>query len=590
MGLLGILSLIQIGVIPGLLITAQIKSLSPYDRTLLVLPLSCIANYFLVVSLTILGAYTQTALIFVLMVEIFALIFYANRNLLRNSYAIDLRALVGKEKVQNNTIRWIAISLLFFFTILIFKQIGTVFTGADVVVNWNRWAIDWFNGISPRSTSHYPQMLPVLYSITYQFIGTAEVELFAKLVPVFFTIMLMLTFLRMASLHTKNNTLYLLALILFWTMFSRMESSQSAFSGYADIPLAYFVLVAIFIFSLARADLDQINSGRSLGDTGQNKSNAGYFVLSVVIIAGGALTKHSALFLAAVMPVAWYFHFRNTTTLRQILIAYLLMLVIAGHWFIYKQIQIYSGADSSNLQYLSEIVSLPWYAKLWNGIAMVSSKISWLWIPIFVAGLFTPLGRAHAAWIFIPFFILWAIFASYDYRNLILALPSLAFILASGMYKLHEYFNKTQAGSRIYRGTAKAVLLLLFTASIYILGTPKISSDLIAFNNSAKRAIGVPEFNAQLYAFFMANPEPARIASTYYALSHLPGLKDRDLPASCNDLELLADNHAARYLIVEAHCPAEVSATLASKYKKRLEGKNLIFYEVVAKHEAQGSL
>lgn len=579
MGLLGILSLLQIGIIPGVLITAKIKSLTPQDRTLLVLPLSCIANYFLVVILTVSGAYNQTALILILMAEVAVLMLYAKRKLLQERYAIDLGALIDREKKQSNIIRWLVILLLLFYTLLTFKQIGTVFTDADVVVSWNNWAIDWYNGISPRNTYHYPQLIPALYSMTYQFMGSSEVELFAKLVPAFFPVMMMLTFLRMASLNKQNSTIYLLALILFSLSFSRMMGSSSAFNGYADYPLAYFVLVAIFIFNLARV----------APYTERTKSNAIFLVLCAVVIGGGAITKHSALYLAAIMPIAWYFHFRQTATIRQIIMAYLVLLVIAGHWFIYKQLQIYSGADSSNLQYLSEIVALPWYAKLWHGVAMVSSKISWLWIPLFIAGLLTPLGRAHAVWIFVPFFLLWSIFASYDYRNLILALPSLAFILASGMIKLHEHFTKSNMSARVYSGIAKTVLLLLLSVILYMLATPKIATDLIALNKTAKRATGVPEFNEQLYAFFEVHPEPEKIASTYYALSYLPDLKERDMPVSCNDLERLADNHAVRYLIAEAHCPEDILSRLASKYKKLLEGRDLTFYEVLPNNMLKGS-
>lgn len=578
MGLLGILSLLQISIIPGILITAQIRTLTPQDRTLLVLPLSCIANYFLVIMLTVLGNYKQTTLIAVLIVEAAFLILYANRKLLQGSYAVDFSALLGRDK--NTVIRWLVILLLFFVTILTFKQIGTVFTDGDAVLSWNMWAIDWFNGISPRNTHHYPQLIPALYSLTYQFIGSVEVELFAKLVAAFFPLMMMLTFLRMASLQKQNGTLNLLMMILFWFAFSRMMGSNSAFNGYTDLPLAYFVLVAIYIFNLASVEPYSV----------QIKSNTILLILCAVVIAGGAITKHSALFLAAIMPIAWYFHFRNATTLRQIVIAYLVMLLIAGHWFVYKQMQIYTGADSSNLQILSGIVALPWYAKLWHGVVMVSSKISWLWIPLFIAGLYTPSGRAHAVWIFIPFFLLWSVFASYDYRNLILALPSLAFILASGMLKLHEYFNKSDRSARVYRGIARTALLSLLALIVYMLATPKIATDLIVLNKSAKRSVGVPEFNERLYAFFDVNPGPAKIASTYYGLSHLPGLKDRALPMSCAELELLADKHAVRYLITDAHCSDEASARLASKHKKWFEHRDLIFYEVPANNMSKGSL
>ena len=579
MGLLGILSLLQIGIIPGVLITAQLKLFAPQDRTLLVLPLSCIANYFLVIILTLLGVYNQIALLIILFIEVIALLLYAKSKMLQGKYAVDYGVLFDCDIQQNGVIRWLVILLVFFYTVLTFKQIGTVFTGADAVVSWNKWAIDWFNGISPRDTFYYPQLLPALYSLTYQFMGSVAVELFAKLVAAFFPIMLLLTFLRVASLHKNNSSLYLLGMLMFWFAFSRMIGSSSAFNGYADLPLAYFVLVSIYIFNLAWVGVR----------TNQTNSNFNLLLLCAVVIAGGAITKHSALYLAAIMPLVWYFHFRDRVNLRQIVIAYIVMLLVAGHWFIYKQSQIYMGADSSNLQALSEIVVMPWYAKLWHGVTMISSKISWLWIPLLIAGVLTPLGRAHAVWIFVPYFLLWALFASYDYRNLILALPSFSYILASGMMKLHEYFHRTALSARIYRGVSIAAVFSLVAVILFMLSSPKIGTELVALQNTAKRATGVPEFNEQLYAFFEVHTEPAKIASTYYALGYLPGLKERDMPVSCNDLERLADNHAVRYLIAEAHCPQDILYRLSTKYKKRLEGRDLIFYEVVSNNLTKGS-
>jgi len=570
MGLLGILSLLQIWIIPGILITAQFKRLSQYDRTLLVLPFSCLANYFLVITLTLSSIYNQTSLIVILIAEVVVLLMYAHNKMLQGRYGIDLSVLVGSEKNQNSIIRWSVILLIFFFSMLTMKQVGTVFTYADVLVGWNRFAIDWFHGILPKNTYHYPQLLASLYSLTYQFVGSNEIQLFAKLVPAVFPLMIMLTFLRVASLNKQNSTLYLLALILFWFIFSRMMGSTSAFSGYADVPLVYFVVVTMYIFTLARI----------APELEQPKLNLFFLVLCAVVVAGASITKHSGLYIAAIMPMAWYFYFRNATNLRQIVTAYLVILVIAGSWFIYKQTQIYLGGDVSIMQETIEVVDLPWSEKPWHGLVMISSKLSWLWVPLFIAGLFTPLGRAHAIWIFIPFTLLWALFVSYDYRNLIIALPSLAFILASGMMKLHGYFNKTSLSTRIYRGVAKSVLLIFLATIIYMLSSQKLTTELIAINQAAKHGIGEREFNERLYTFFQLHPEPAMIASRYYGLSYLPELKERDLPASCSELELFADNHIARYLIVEAHCPELVLAKLSSKYKKLLEGKDLIFYEV----------
>jgi len=580
MGLLGIFSLIQIGLIPGLLITAPIKTLSRYDRALLVLPMSCIINYFLVVTLVFLGSYNQPTVLAIFLAEITALLLYSKNGFLKEKYAFDISVLNGSGNNISTIVRLLVISILIFYSVLTIKELGTVFTDSDVVVSWNKWAIDWYNGISPRNTFHYPQLIPTLYSLTYQFIGNTEVELFAKQVPALFPLMMLLTFLRISSIHKNNGTKYLLALVLFWFAFSRMMGSSSAFNGYADLPLGYFVLLAIYIFDLAH----------ETPSSGQANSNFMYLLLCSIVIAGGAITKHSALYLATILPIAWYLHFRKETSIRQIMIAYMVILLVAGHWFIYKQIQIYSGADNSNLQYLSELVALPWYAKLWHGITMISSKISWLWIPLLFAGVLTPMGRAHAVWIFIPYFVLWALFASYDYRNLILALPSLGYIMASGMVTIHQYFNESEKRSKVYRGASIMVGFALIAVILVMLSTPKIGTDLEVLQTIAKRATGEPKFNEQLYAFFEFHPEPAMIASTYYALSHLPVLKERDLPASCNELEQLANNNAVKFVIVGSHCSEVVSAKIASKYKKWFEGKDVIFYEVYPNNLVNNSL
>jgi len=591
MGLLGILSLIQIGFLPGILISLSIPHLDRQDRFLLALPLSCVVNYFLVLSLTLIGLYNQFALLAILAIEatLLALFLHRRKTTLKPEAQplLDLEPLFPRDGSKFGTVRILFVAMALAYIFQTWKQVGTVFTDGDVVQLWNRWAIDWFNGVFPRQTQFYPQLLPALYSMTYQFIGTTQVQFFAKMVPAFFPLMALAIFIRLANLLKEDAPAILLAAVFLVITFMRMMGSGFPFNGYADFPLAYFSLVVCYGFCLLHRRAQQF--GAPLKDS---------LLFWCAALAGGmVLVKHSGGYLALLFPVAWYYYIgrQENTRAAALKLATLcaLIFIIVGHWYIYKLTQIVQGTDASNLVQYGQAIDLlaradlPWHAKLIRGVEMISRKISWAWLLLFGFGITHILGRALALWIFLPFFTLWALFASYDYRNLSLALPALSVILALGTVKIYALATKNHRAARFLKPATYLVLASIMVAASVKYTSTEISEKLVQDSLYAQRKIQSPELNELLYAHFRYRPEPGKVATNYYALGFLPGIEDRYVKTGCSALETAYHDLAVRYILISVShwCPQTVldkleAASRTGIYKKLFAYREHVFYEI----------
>ncbi len=584
MALLGLLALIQVGFLPGILISLSIPRLERQDRFLLALPLSCVVNYFLVVGLTFTGFYTQTVVLWIAALEAALLAAILHRR--RRAPESGVRPLLDLEPVfPRDGSKLGAIRILFVVTVLAWvfqtlRQIGTVFIDGDVVQLWNVWAVQWFNGEFPSHTNHYPQLLPALYSMTYKFMDNPEVQFFAKFFAAFFPLMALAVYLRLAALMKEYAPAILLAAVFLVIIFTRTMGSGFAFNGYTDFPLAYFSLILCYVFCLLFRRAQE--PGTPLRDP---------LLLWGAVLAGGTiLLKHSGGYLAVLLPCAWYYYIgRRETNIRAVMLrlvlVFAIVFVVPAHWYIYKQAQIAVGTDSSNLAYLAQIVDLPWYAKLIRGVEMISRKISWIWVVLFGFGVTHALGRALALWIFVPFFMLWALFVSYDYRNLSLALPALSVILALGALKIHVLITTSQRMSRYVRPAAYLVLGAIAIAIAVKLTSREISEKLVEDSLRARRLIGIPEVNDRLYAHFRYRPEPGKVASTYFVIGYLPGIEDRYLKADCDGLEAAVQDPTVRYLMVSDWCPQGIRDSIAAgvtagKYREIFSLREQAFHEI----------
>lgn len=428
MALLGLLSLLQIWFIPGYLFLYRMPHISRLDKLLLAVPLSATINFFLVYALVLLHAYTQQAVIAIFAAEVVTLLFFVWQSSKRiDSTQQHYQPRVGINIDFTNTI--FAVFVLI-YAAQVFNQIGTVFVQGDAVSSWNPWAISWFKGTIPTGIAWYPQLLPTLYSLTYQFMAESRIELFAKLAASIYPLVVFAIVARMAVFLPNERKKILWGGIIFFLLVRRLWGGESAVNGYADFPLAFFCISILYVFVLKLTD----RSRNAVSDS---------IILAVVMVGiaiGAGLMKQSGVFLAMLIPFVWLAYCRNgknfSTHLQESVLIGVAIALISATWYMYQYWRIANGMDQSNLQMLSSIVQLPWYASIVFGFKSITYKLSWLWVLLFMASLVHARVRYLALFVALPFFLLWAAFVPYDYRNLAAVFPVLAITLAYGWAEL----------------------------------------------------------------------------------------------------------------------------------------------------------
>lgn len=589
MALLGLLSLAQIWFIPGYLLLYRTREISLLDKVLLAFPLSAVVNFFLVYVLVLLNAYTQQAVLLVFGIEVIALTFISWKRLKESA--------AGAQRVvrENIGFKFDLTNVVFAVFILVyasqfFNQLGSVFTQGDVVSSWNLWAVSWFNGVIPHGVAWYPQLLPTLYSLTYQFIADNRVELFAKIAVSFYPLVALGIFARMASLLPSERKKILWSAIIFFLLVRRLWGGESTINGYADFPLAFFCIAVMYVFVLKATEPSRGIPSAS-------------FTLAVVMIGvaiGAGLMKQSGIFLGMYIPFIWLAYCRNSQNLsahvkHSAAIGVAVALACAT-WYLYQYWRISTGDEQSNLNMISNIVHLPWYESIAFGFKSITYKLSWLWIVLFLAALAHRDVRYLALCLVAPFFLLWAAFVPYDYRNLAAVFPLLALTLAYGWAEL------AQIAGRVFPARTAQIIgrsLIFFGVAVfgYALSNPKINDELLKLSNSAKSQIGDPEINSRLLAYFEFYPAPALVASPYQEMRHIPDIGERLAPFSCgadNGKQLSAmdailselTNPAIHYVLVQPWCDARVLDYFASqpdKYHALFKRNGAVFYSIISR-------
>ena len=117
-------------------------------------------------------------------------------------------------------------------------ELGQIFQQWDAVVSWNRWAVDWAAGRLPFATSIYPQLLPTNISLSYLFLQSSDVWIFAKSFQFLFCLLLLLATLDMARIEGRFG--YVPAVAITYGLLVAILRFRMLSSGYADVPLAFF--------------------------------------------------------------------------------------------------------------------------------------------------------------------------------------------------------------------------------------------------------------------------------------------------------------------------------------------------------------
>ena len=241
-------------------------------------------------------------------------------------------------------VHWVIIGLMgltFWWVLAIVYNFIThfyIFTSWDTVVSWNRWALDWFHNILPTRTWHYPQLVPSNWASFYVFLGE-PLQFFPRMIMPFFFLGILVALLDVG--FCKRSIGYFLgvittALFIFHAKWVGIEL--------LDIPVAFMSFLPAYCLLLAQENKNASDLKK-------------HVLLGSIFCASAAVTKQAGFFIFLMYPLLVYLLIINGGVLIMSLKKALLWLIwhvalfaaIAGSFYIYKEIQIYRGFDSSEV-------------------------------------------------------------------------------------------------------------------------------------------------------------------------------------------------------------------------------------------------
>ena len=350
MALLGVLAILQIVFLPGYLLVKALRLRGGILAMLvLAFALSLVANHVLVAGLVVLGIYRPAIVYAVFAAETAALLWIATPILADRARSM----LAGFETATSSASSaarpcgaccWLpqwSSSLDLLWSGM--AQIGQIFQQWDAVVSWNRWAIDWAANRLPDFTSLYPQLLPTNISLTYVFMQTSEVWIFAKAFQFLFCLMLLLAMLDAA--RATGNFGFVPGVLITYGLLVAVLRFRMISSGYADMPLAFFSFAAVYALLLAK---------HAEGAEMRRR----YVMVGAVLAAGAALAKQTGLYIAAVYPLlAWLLVLRRGDRGQRSADGISACGSAAGRlahggagraWYLYKFAEFHAARDSNN--------------------------------------------------------------------------------------------------------------------------------------------------------------------------------------------------------------------------------------------------
>jgi hypothetical protein len=587
---LGVLALLQILFLPGLLISRWVRLGGGFlQKTIQIVGISFIVNFVLVFLFTALHIYIQPVMLILLVGEIGVLLF-VYRGVLKvpvshglsqtwDKIAGAIIKVLHPEDPQNNSnsiyqlFRRFALLIAFFFAVtaiihmgrIIISNVPSVFNTYDAIVSWNRWGTNWASNVIPSGTEDYPQLGPVMFSLTYVFLGSVEVQFFAKaLMPIFlFLVMLMFFDLGME----KPSFGILLGVEIVYLVVKHFVGEYIT-DGYMDIPLAFFAFLSIYILLKSRQEKN-------------DKQKVLVVLLGFIFAGGAALTKQAGIYILVVYPFLavaihgwekikkWFREYRWV-----VLAGLVILIIVVVPWYGFKAIQIHSGSETSHLMIPVENTSskfgtLSIMDKISSGLLSTGKYALGFLVLIPALFIIDPAIRWIIILIVFPFTILWAGYASYDVRNVTLVWPFYSLAIAVSLEAYLERFFKL--GERVFgnhrlRWWGVAILIVVALA---VISTAVPSNILIQKQVSLQKQILNPELNQQLYDYFEANPSQGKIL-TNYPIGFLPGFEGRDTRFGFNnlpDFEWALDQGNIGFLLVPNYAVDEVRARIKNGVK-----------------------
>ncbi|MFC1894318.1 hypothetical protein ACFLYH_00025 [Candidatus Dependentiae bacterium] len=537
MFLLGVLSLIQIAFLPGFLLLRLFKlKLSLFITLIFSFALSLISNYVSIFFLTALGFYNRSVVYFTFCIELAFLLFLyflEIKNLLNinifsaigneiKSLFDDLNVIYKQKYSKYYYFYWIVIvfsllSILWVFTFVLGNIVNlTTFIRCDSVVLWSKWSRDWFAGIFPKLTWHYPQLITANWSLAYKFLAE-ELQYFPKIImPLFSTYLLILMF----HLGICKKQLGYFVGVIATTLFLRHAFGGMIQSALIDLPLTFMSFLSIYCL-LRSQDLSNYLEIKK------------YLILGMIFVCGAAVTKQMGLFVVCLYPLLTYLlvlrkkegFFNSKQIFKLGFYFFIFGLIITAPFYLYKEWQIFHGFDSSEF---SAIAIDQYQGKSLLGRFIYSTKIflsynvfflnvvkeyylhftvgailGLVYATMLFFSLFDPSYRVLFFLIFLPYAALWSLFCCYDMRNLAMAVPFYGLGLGIGLEKF-LFFRDSYFYQRIKNFILNFklyILLFLFLISLIFINFYYPITILLQRQRELSLQIFKPNLNAKLFKF-----------------------------------------------------------------------------------------
>jgi hypothetical protein len=548
------LSLLQIGFLPGFLVLRCLRLKTQLVQAVIVsFGLSLVINHFLVEGLTVFHLCTSTAFYVIFATEIAAL-FWLTRSVWTISAADVLK---GDLRGLSRFIGWgekdgpaldrvvlftLALCCCAWITTIWLRDLGMIFNAWDAIGSWNRWATEWSANHLPSHSRLYPQLLPANLALTYLFTGD-KLQFFGHAVMGLFAGIILLTQLDLAL--RKNHSGYLVAVMLTAYLFPKLFS-HTWNDGLADIPLACMGFVSIYCLVIAR----------------EKDADAFYWIiLGTLCCAGAALTKQGGLYLGLVYPfLASGALRRKANKMRTVALVAILLLLLVAPWYVYKVSQFRAGNDSTEtMQMLTSghegrnlvqrvrhawtLVELPLGPPAATLLVLCGTVCCFWSAEWFIYFLFVA----------VPYVVFWALFLSYDQRNIALAVPIVTTAAGVGavncLRRMMKHSLLTHIGDRISR----APLIVYCFLAISVLGILSHSTAIKTLRTLQERELTqlcLPDLNNALYRLFEVETAKGVILTNYQILGYLPGFEQYYRPMGGDNFVGQIANENPRYLLV----------------------------------------
>lgn len=441
---------------------------------------------------------------------------------------------------------------------LLSSQGFCIFRGGDELFSWNAWAIQWAGNQFPTNTRHYPQLLPAAWSVIYQFLPK-PVDFFAKALMPMFTLGIAAIFIAFWRLEKRPGPLLSLPIGLF-LIYCFGWSGSLMLMGMADVPSAFTLLLAYYTYSKWRAE----------------PGDGFYLFLSGVFAGTAAIAKQGGLALLPFFLVAFLEQAASAAAqgvarapssrprLSAWLPFWLAFAAVAVPWYLYAEHQVAAGRNHYDRSeewlvnhgatfFQPGSTALARLSSAYQALASSLHGQAVVWV-LAVLCLLSLRDKRHRGILLLMGFgypLVWALFLSYDLRNLTPAAPfmalgagavlgdalqrPLALARASAAARFPAAWGAPRAALRAAfpsaaRSAARVGLLVTALGITLLSATCPEAKVLDSLERLRIAKIGdSAQLNSKLYSY-LGSREPndtSKIASYYPFLSAMPGLAER---------------------------------------------------------------